>query len=264
MRMSRVLQHGVDRITQGFKSTHKGVDLGKSHVSEPIIAHSAGIVTFCQTGQKNNKGSTGNASYGNCIKLDHGGGFETLYAHLAAVKVKHGERVSRGQVIGTMGNTGNSYGTHLHFEVRKAKSRIDPAPYLDADLPIAERIPVKYRAYVGGRWLPWVTDHGLGADGYAGIYGKPITALQIRPERGAVRYRVKQNGAWLPWVTSKSSWAGVRGVPVQAVEITADGYTVQYQVTDILSSEWQDWVYDGGTAGGAVLDGIRIGMAVRP
>lgn len=262
--MSRILKKGINRITQGYKSTHKGVDLGKNHLSEPVIAHSAGVVTFCQTGQKNNKGSTGNASYGNCVKLDHGDGYETLYAHLATVKVKRGERVTRGQVLGTVGNTGNSYGAHLHFEVRREKSRIDPTPYLDADLPIAERVPVTYRVYVGGRWLPWVTDHGPGADGYAGLYGKPITALQIRPDGATVRYRVKQAGKWLPWVTSAKSWAGVRGVPIEAVQITADGYTVQYQVTDIVSAAWDDWVRDGATAGGAVLDGIRIGMAVAP
>ncbi len=258
--MSRVLKKGVNRITQGYKTTHKGVDLGKNHATEPVIAHSAGVVTFCQTGQKNNKGSTGNASYGNCVKLDHGGGFETLYAHLATVKVKHGERVTRGQVLGTMGNTGNSYGTHLHFEVREKKSRINPAPYLETDLPIAEYIPVTYRAFVGGRWLPWVTDHGAGADGYAGIYGKPITALQIRPDGVTAQYRVKQKGNWLPWVTSNKSWAGVRGIPVEAVQIKADGCTVQYQTTALDSSAWDDWVQDGATAGGSVIDGIRIGM----
>lgn len=259
---SRILQKGKHRITQGFKLTHRGVDLGRVHtLGEPVTAHSAGTVTFCQTGRKNAKGSTGNASYGNCVKINHGDGYETLYAHLASVKVKAGQRVTRGQVLGTMGNTGNSYGVHLHFEVRKNGTRIDPIPYLDAPLPMGERVSVKYRAYVDGKWLPWVTDHSIGADGYAGLYGRPVTALQIRPAEGIVRYRVRQNGKWLAWVTSKKSWAGVRGVPVEAVQIKADGYTVQYQVTDTESQTWSEWVKDGGTASGRkAIDGIRIDL----
>lgn len=256
---SKVLQKGKTRITQGYKTTHKGVDLGRVHAAgEPVIAHAAGVVNFCQTGQKNNKGSTGNASYGNCVKIDHGSGWETLYAHLATVKVKHGETVKEGQVIGTMGNTGNSYGIHLHFEVRRDKARIDPTPYLEKDLPIPARIPVRYRAFVGGRWLPWVTDWGDGADGYAGIYGKPITALQIRPERGTVTYRVRQNGKWLAWVTSKRSWAGVRGTPITGLQLSFDGaagYTSRARVTDTATADWRAW---GALETDAPLDGIQL------
>ena len=230
---SRVLKSGTNRITQGFKSTHRGVDLGKRHLTETVIAHTAGTVTAVQTGRKNNKGATGTASYGNYVKLDHGDGYATLYAHLASVAVKVGQTVKRGDALGVMGNSGNSYGTHLHFEVRANNVRIDPTPYLTADLPVRERIDVRYRAHVGGRWLPWVTNCGTGADGYAGIYGKPITALQIRPARGEVRYRVRQQGQWLPWVTSQKSWAGVRGRPIEAIELGAfseDGYALRSSV----------------------------------
>lgn len=257
---SRVLQKGTNRITQGYKTAHKAVDLGKNHLTEPVIAHTAGTVTFCQTGQKNNKGSTGNASYGNCVKLDHGDGYETLYAHLASVKVKNGQAVQRGEVLGTMGNTGNSYGTHLHFEVRKNKSRIDPTPYLDADLPVTERVNVTYRVYVGGKWLPWVTNYGSGADGYAGIFGKAITALQIKPARGTVAYRVRQNGKWLDWVTSAKSWAGVRGKAIDAVQLKVTdlpGYGIRYRVTSLATSGWHPW---GEGEPGATLDGIQIEM----
>ena len=83
---SRVLQKGKNRITQGYKDSHRAVDLGREHITgEPVTAHTAGVVVFCQTGQKNNKGSTGNASYGNCVRIDHGYGVHTLYAHLATV-----------------------------------------------------------------------------------------------------------------------------------------------------------------------------------
>ena len=85
---------------------------------------------------QHNQGSSGNASYGNCVKLKHPNGYSTLYAHLSAVTVKQGQSVKKGQQIGNMGNTGNSYGTHLHFEVRNTSDTcMDPTPYLAADLP---------------------------------------------------------------------------------------------------------------------------------
>lgn len=267
---SRVLQKGTNRITQGYKTTHKGVDLGKSHLTEPVIAHTSGTVNFCQTGQKNNKGSTGNASYGNCVKLDHGDGYETLYAHLDSVKVKNGQTVQCGEVIGTMGNTGNSYGAHLHFEVRKNKSRIDPTPYLDADLSIKERIDVRYRAYVGGKWLPWVMNCGNGASGYAGIFDRAVSALQITPDRGTVEYRVHQLGkGWLDWVTSAKSWAGVRGKDIDAVQmrlVGVDGYVIRYRVTSLKKADWHQWCEGTsdptgeGYAGvfGYAIDGVQI------
>lgn len=67
--------------------------------------------------------------YGNYIIVDHGGGFSTLYAHLSEVYVKAGDQVGRGQVIGRMGSTGRSTGTHLHFETRVNGSAVNPAAY---------------------------------------------------------------------------------------------------------------------------------------
>ena len=150
---SRVLQTQENRITRGFGNGHTGVDLGwQTTQTDGILAHSDGKVVFCQTGYGNNTGSTGNASYGNCVKLDHGNGYYTLYAHLSDVTVKLGQKVNKGQVIGHMGNTGNSYGTHLHFEVRRGASTcIDPAPYIAADLPglpTYTETPVDYQVEV--------------------------------------------------------------------------------------------------------------------
>ena len=137
MAKSRVLQTQENRITRGFGNGHFGVDLGwQTTQTDGILAHSDGKVVFCQTGHKNNPGSSGNASYGNCVKLDHGNNYFTLYAHLSDVTVKLGQQVKKGQIIGHMGNTGNSYGAHLHFEVRNGASHcINPAPYIAADLP---------------------------------------------------------------------------------------------------------------------------------
>ena len=274
MMASRILQKGTDRVTQGYKATHRGVDLGKNHLTEPVTAHSDGTVVSCVTGQKNNRGATGTASYGNYVKLDHGDGFETLYAHLASVTVKRGQRVRAGDVIGTMGNTGNSYGAHLHFEVRERGERIDPVPYLTADLPVTERVDVSYRVYAGGRWLPWVTNCGDGADGYAGVFGQEVSALQIRPARGTVTYRAhRRGGGWLSWVRSDKSWAGIRGKPIDAVQMTfSDGeYTVRYRVTSTKTTDWHGWcegledATGDGYAGvfGHAVDGVQVEIVRR-
>lgn len=134
---SRVFSQQGNSVTQPFGNGHGGVDLGWDTDPEtPVIAHSDGTVVFCQTGLGNDTGSSGNASYGNCVKLKHENGWYTLYAHMSAVKVKNGQAVKKGQQIGNMGNTGKSYGNHLHFEVRNTgDDRVDPAPYLAADLP---------------------------------------------------------------------------------------------------------------------------------
>ena len=242
----RVLQKGVTRITQAYSNKHKAVDLGRSHITgEPITAHSAGTVIFCQTGQKNNQNATGNASYGNCVKIDHGNGYATLYAHLAKVKVKKGDAVKQGQVIGTMGNTGRSFGMHLHFEVRKMEQRIDPTPYLEADLPLNKR-HVTYKAYTN-RWLPEVTDcQDADTDGYAGIRGQRMSALMAKPTHGVLRYRVHllKEKRWLPWVVDNVDYAGNYGQAIDAVQmhLTGDeGYEVQYRVAAVNVSRWYGW-----------------------
>lgn len=246
---SRVLQKGVNRITQGYKTTHKGVDLGREHITgEPIIAHSDGVVVALATGHKNNKGSSGTASYGNYVKLDHGDGYETLYAHLASVSVKAGEKVKKGQVIGKMGNTGNSYGIHLHFEVRKDSVRIDPTPYLDADLPLPkhEHISVTYQVYTN-RWLEEVVDcNESNSRGYAGITRVNMEALKAKPQKGVLRYRVHllDEKRWLPWVTNYDDYAGNIGWAIDAVQMELQGvagYEVQYRVSPTNSTKWYGW-----------------------
>ena len=70
-----------------------------------------------------------NGGYGNCIMIDHGNGYVTLYGHLNYIGVSNGQTVSQGSVIGQVGSTGASTGPHLHFEVLKNGSRIDPEQF---------------------------------------------------------------------------------------------------------------------------------------
>ncbi len=123
-----VLRWPVDvvRITQYFGQTefatknpqvyrgkgHNGVDFGVS-VGTPILASASGVVK----GFGDTDVACYRASYGKWILVEHGNGLSTLYAHLSLIKVKEGEKVSMGDIIGYSGNTGYSTGPHLHFSV---------------------------------------------------------------------------------------------------------------------------------------------------
>jgi murein DD-endopeptidase MepM/ murein hydrolase activator NlpD len=69
-------------------------------------------------------------AFGRLVVVDHGGGWETRYAHLKSIEVKKGKRVDRGRTIGTVGKSGNASGYHLHYEVRRHGKPVDPVPFL--------------------------------------------------------------------------------------------------------------------------------------
>lgn len=108
------------RITQPFRYYHPGLDIA-NHDGGPILAADSGTVVVA--------GWT-NTGYGNHIIIDHGNGYKTLYGHLSVIGVVVGQRVSRSNVIGQMGSTGRSTGTHLHFEIRTTGGNVDPMGYL--------------------------------------------------------------------------------------------------------------------------------------
>lgn len=98
---------------------HKGIDIaGPSNLS--ILAADNGTVIY--TGY--------NGGYGNMVKINHNNGMVTLYAHLSSIDVSVGQVVGKGQKIGVMGSTGNSTGTHLHFEVYKNGQLVNPTDFL--------------------------------------------------------------------------------------------------------------------------------------
>jgi murein DD-endopeptidase MepM/ murein hydrolase activator NlpD len=71
-----------------------------------------------------------NSGYGNRVMINHGNGYQTLYAHLSKISVVVGQTVKRGDVVGIMGSTGRSTGTHLHFEIRSSVGNKDPLSVL--------------------------------------------------------------------------------------------------------------------------------------
>lgn len=266
--MSRILKSGDIRITNVYSSSHKGVDIVKAPSSlETVIAHSGGKVTFCQTGQKNNKGSKGNLSYGNCIKIDHGNGYSTLYAHLDRVFVKLGDFVTEGQEIGFMGNTGNSFGAHLHFEVRKDNVRINPTEYIDKDLPIG--VSVIYAVHTNrGSWLSDIVDYNeVNSNGYAGIIGKAIDGIRANLSKGNIIYRVHTvGGKYLPWVKdldkAQNGYAGIYGREIDGVQMYLEnlkGYAVEYRVSP-KGKAYLPWVrnYNDTNSGYAGIYGQAI------
>lgn len=102
--------------SRGF---HTGLDLAGS-TGSPVYASDGGTVSFA--------GWSG--GYGKVIKINHGNGYETYYAHLSSINVSNGQKVAKGEMIGRVGSTGNSTGPHLHFEIRLNGRTLNPANYI--------------------------------------------------------------------------------------------------------------------------------------
>lgn len=107
---------------RGRSAMHAGIDLAGPS-GTPIYATADGVVE---------RAGWNSGGYGNLIELDHGRGIETRYGHLSKILVKDGQRVKRGDVIGRMGSTGRSTGSHLHYEVRIDGRAVNPVPFMKA------------------------------------------------------------------------------------------------------------------------------------
>jgi murein DD-endopeptidase MepM/ murein hydrolase activator NlpD len=114
------------RIDPVYKTTkfHAGLDFAAPQ-GTPIYATANGTVETA--------GNTGNG-YGNHVVINNGYGYSTLFGHMFRIKVKHGEKVKRGEIIGWVGNTGKSTGPHCHYEVHRNGEPVDPVFYFYNDI----------------------------------------------------------------------------------------------------------------------------------
>lgn len=104
---------------RGNSSFHPGIDLA-APVGTPVHATAEARVVRAAFA----------SGYGNLVVLDHGGGIETRYGHLSHIAVTVGQLVHRGELIGRVGSTGRSTGSHLHYEIRLSNQAIDPLPFM--------------------------------------------------------------------------------------------------------------------------------------
>ena len=272
-RKVRALKSGLCEVTQDYKAgVHNGIDIVRQgYQLDYIVAHSDGKIIQAQDGLGNMKGTN---SYGNYVKIDHGNGYCTLYAHMQkGISVKNGQYVKKGQVLGYMGNTGNSYGAHLHFEVWKGGTRINPTEYLEKDLP--SKINVIYQTHdkvVHKYWGEITNYNNVNSNGYAGYIGHAMDGLKVRLSNGAkVYYQAHiKGGKWLPvvskWDNTASGYAGIYNKDIDGISMRAEGCTLKYRV-HLLNGGWLDWVSKmdindsvHGMAGiyGRTIDAIQI------
>jgi murein DD-endopeptidase MepM/ murein hydrolase activator NlpD len=129
-----VANKDLNRIASGFGfridpiyktvKMHAGLDFSAPQ-GTPIYATADGTIKTA---------SYSNVGYGNHVIINHGYGYQTLYGHMARVKVRAGNKVKRGEIIGYVGSTGKSTGPHCHYEVHKNNQRLDPVYFFYNDL----------------------------------------------------------------------------------------------------------------------------------
>jgi murein DD-endopeptidase MepM/ murein hydrolase activator NlpD len=115
-------RHYLSGFDYSTKTNHLGIDLA-AELGDPIYAADGGVVVYA---------GANSYGYGNMIMIDHGTGFQSLYAHLSQIFVGCGDNVTQGQTIGAAGMTGHASGAHLHFEVRTLSNVINPWDVLPA------------------------------------------------------------------------------------------------------------------------------------
>ncbi|HLF73566.1 MAG TPA: M23 family metallopeptidase [Anaerolineales bacterium] len=115
-------KHYLSGFDYSPNANHWGIDLAGND-GEGVYATDAGVIVYA---------GWNNYGYGNMILIDHGGGFQSLYAHLSGLNVNCGQSVGQGDVIGAIGNTGRSSGAHLHFEIMTSSYKINPWDVLPA------------------------------------------------------------------------------------------------------------------------------------
>ncbi|HNX24054.1 MAG TPA: peptidoglycan DD-metalloendopeptidase family protein [Spirochaetota bacterium] len=113
------------RILNGKTSNHTGIDLA-APLGTKVVAAADGTVIYVNDDQRN----CSSCGYGAHVIIEHKNGYRTVYGHLSAVSVKNGQKLNSGEKVGEVGNTGHSYGNHLHFEIRAYEEFVDPMNYI--------------------------------------------------------------------------------------------------------------------------------------
>ena len=108
--------HTLSGFDYSPSTNHWGIDIAGNE-GEAVYSTDAGVIVYA---------GWNNYGYGNMIMVDHGNNFQSLYAHLSAINVICGQSVGQGDVIGAIGSTGHSSGSHLHFEIRSLSSYVNP------------------------------------------------------------------------------------------------------------------------------------------
>jgi hypothetical protein len=114
--------HAISGYDYSLEISHPAIDLAGAS-GDPVYASDHGVIVYA---------GWNNYGYGNVVVIEHGNGWQTLYAHLSAVNVVCGQSVYQGDVIGQFGITGNTYGPQLHFEIINADGKVNPYDYFPA------------------------------------------------------------------------------------------------------------------------------------
>ncbi len=133
---------------RGRAAMHGGIDLA-GPTGTPIYATADGIV---------NRAEWNNGGYGNLVEINHGQGIQTRYGHMSRLIARPGSRVRRGELIGLMGSTGRSTGSHLHYEVRIDGRAVNPIPFMQS----SETLVALQRRVGGASAIPAVSVGGPG------------------------------------------------------------------------------------------------------
>lgn len=252
---------GKFKVTQQYKgSVHDGLDL-VGITNKYVYSTVDGVVEKAGWENVLNK----KQGFGLYVRIKQNGSTDKYYfGHLSEIKVKVGDKVIVGTLLGVEGNTGYSFGSHCHYCVRgngsKAQIRdvcaISGIPNAigtyESDMGKSIKPDVFYCVRTGGRWLPTVKN----LEDFAGIKGKAITDIAIKVTSGSIKYRVHIcGGGWLPYVTGfdiyngKNGYAG-NGKPIDAIEVIYEGDKTAYYRVSPVGKNYFDWQKDNQSVNG--------------
>ena len=265
--------NGRFKVTQAYKGAeHKGLDLVGLD-SKEIRSTVDGIVEIARWENANNH----KQGFGQYVMVrEYGTDRCFIYAHLSKILVKTGDIVHVGTVVGIEGNTGYSFGSHCHYEVRDGGingkslnvSEISGIPNIEGNIyNDSEKEEytgtITYQVY-DGEWLPEVNKVDDTDNGYAGIYGKAISGIKARPQFGEIfiQSHIIGDRDYLSKISSKdynnnnsNSYSGIYGKSIDCVKIRCTKGFVKYRV-HVKGGNWLAWVDSRTTTGSESYAGI--------